>query len=51
MIINRVWAMPNKWTFKVKPIGELVSRYVGDGKGCCNATPIIEKEDYHESWR
>jgi hypothetical protein len=33
MIINRVWAMPNKWTFKVPPIAELISRYVGDGKG------------------
>jgi len=25
--------MPNKWTFKIKPIGELVDRYVGDGVG------------------
>jgi len=32
MIINRVWAMPNKWTFTIKPIKELVNRYVGDGK-------------------
>jgi len=32
MIINRVWAMPNKWTFTIKPIKELVDRYVGDGK-------------------
>ena len=27
MIINRVWAMPNKWTFKIKPIRELLERY------------------------
>ncbi len=33
MIMNRVWAMPNKWTFLIKPIAELVARYVGDGKG------------------
>jgi hypothetical protein len=33
MIINRVWSMPNKWTFTIKPIAELLSRYVGDGKG------------------
>ena len=33
MIINRVWAMPNKWTFKIPPIAELIARYVGDGKG------------------
>jgi hypothetical protein len=32
MIINRIWAMPSKWTFKIKPIAELLSRYVGDGK-------------------
>lgn len=32
MIINRVWAMPNKWTFTIKPIKELLNRYVGDGK-------------------
>jgi len=33
MIINRVWAMPNKWTFRIKPIAELLARYVSDGKG------------------
>ena len=25
--------MPDKWTFKIKPIAELLGRYVGDGKG------------------
>ena len=33
MIINRVWAMPNCWTFQIPPIRDLVARYVGDGKG------------------
>ena len=33
MIINRVWAMPNRWTFTIKPIAELLARYVGDGRG------------------
>lgn len=33
MKITRVWAMPNKWTFTIKPIRELISKYVGDGKG------------------
>lgn len=28
MNINRVWAMPNKNTFDIKPIKELVSRYI-----------------------
>ena len=31
MMINRCWAMPNKWTFKIKPIAELLKRYVGSG--------------------
>lgn len=30
---RRVWAMPDKWTFKIKPIAQLLARYVGDGKG------------------
>lgn len=25
--------MPNKWTFQIKPIAELLARYVGNGKG------------------
>lgn len=33
MIVNRIWAMANKWTFQIPPITELISRYVGDGKG------------------
>jgi|SRR3990167_2153187 len=28
MKISRVWAMPNKWTFTIKPIKELLSREV-----------------------
>lgn len=31
--ISRVWAMPNKWTFSIKPIRRLLNRYVGGGKG------------------
>lgn len=31
MKINRIWAMPNKWTFTIKPIKELLNRYVGEG--------------------
>lgn len=33
MIITRQWAMPSKDTFTIKPIKELISRYVGDGIG------------------
>jgi hypothetical protein len=32
VIINREWAMPDRWTFKIKPIADLLTRYVGDGK-------------------
>ena len=28
MIINRVWAMPNKNTFSIKPIGKLLRKYI-----------------------
>ena len=33
MKISRVWAMPNKWTFQIPPIANLLAQYVGDGKG------------------
>ena len=28
---NRVWAMPNHNTFSIKPIGDLINRYIDDG--------------------
>lgn len=31
--LSRVWAMPSRHTFTIKPIRELLARYVGDGKG------------------
>lgn len=31
MIINRIWAMPNSKTFTIKPIKELLNRYITDG--------------------
>ena len=33
IIFNRVWAMPSKDTFTIKPIEELIHRYVGNGVG------------------
>jgi len=33
MIFNRVWAMPNKWTFEIKPIRHLIYKYGGEFKG------------------
>lgn len=31
MIIERKWAMPNKWTFTIKPIRELLQEELTDG--------------------
>jgi hypothetical protein len=31
MTIERIWAMPNKWTFTIKPIRELLEREVTEG--------------------
>lgn len=31
MKINRLWSMPNKWTFTIKPIKDLLEREVGSG--------------------
>src|SRR3990167_11369382 len=31
MKIERIWAMPSKDTFTIKPIAELLKRYVGNG--------------------
>ena len=31
MKIDRIWAMPNKWTFTIKPIRDLLSQEVGVG--------------------
>lgn len=28
MIINRCWAMPNKWTFQIEPIRKLIKKYI-----------------------
>lgn len=31
MVINKTWAMPNKNTFTIKPIKELIEKYLYDG--------------------
>ncbi|HEY7865561.1 MAG TPA: hypothetical protein VIC51_06120 [Psychromonas sp.] len=36
MIINRSWAMPNKNTFSIKPINELVNRYAKGAVSSCD---------------
>lgn len=37
MIITRQWAMPNSRTFSIKPINELIMKYIG----CLPPNPII----------
>jgi tRNA1(Val) A37 N6-methylase TrmN6 len=34
MKIERKWSMPNKWTFTIKPISELLKEEVTDGLWC-----------------
>lgn len=34
MTIERKWAMPNKWTFTIKPIAELLKEEVTEGLWC-----------------
>jgi hypothetical protein len=33
LVISKAWAMPNRWTFEIKPIKELINRYVGQEGG------------------
>lgn len=28
LVIRRTWAMPSKWTFEIKPIKELIDKYI-----------------------
>jgi hypothetical protein len=36
--INRIWAMPNRWTFTIKPIKELINAYFR------KEIPILKKD-------
>ena len=31
MVINRIWCMPNKWTFQMKPAKDLINKYLTSG--------------------
>ena len=33
LIIDRIWAMPNKETFTIKPIKELIKKYISQSQG------------------
>lgn len=28
MMINRIWSMPNKWTFKIEPVQQIIDKYI-----------------------
>ena len=43
MVVNRVWAMPHKNTFSIKPIGELVERYTSGGKSLLTLLQTTQK--------
>ena len=44
MIINRAWAMPNKHTFRIKPIKELIDKYFDP---LCNSIdPFANENNY-----
>lgn len=46
MKIERVWAMPSKWTFDVVQIKSLVRKYAGDGTGW--ADPFAGQSSFAE---
>lgn len=48
MIINRIWAMPNKKTFTIKPIKELLERVIPKGSKVLDPFPFEYKEDATE---
>ena len=43
MVVNRVWAMPHKNTFSIKPIGELVERYTSGRKSLLTLLQTTQK--------
>ncbi len=45
MKIERIWAMPNKRTFQIKPIKELLSEEIPKGKPILDPFPFEYKED------
>lgn len=46
MIINRAWAMPNKHTFDIKPIKELISRYVSMFEHSSDVSPYLSIDPF-----
>lgn len=53
MKFDRIWAMPNKWTFTIKPIRELIGQEMNGGLWCdpfCGAnSPAQVRNDLDEA--
>ncbi len=47
-IITRVWAMPNKQTFSIKPIKDLIQRYLPMGRAMGWVDPFCGRSEYCE---
>lgn len=45
MEINRIWAMPNKRTFSIKPIKELLSKHITEGSFIIDPFPFNYEKD------
>lgn len=56
MLIKRVWCMPNKYTFQIKPIKELLARYGDEEWGekveikTCPFCGFIPQIEISENW-
>lgn len=50
MIFNRIWSMPNSETFKMKPIKELITRYINEKE--CWVDPFVRNSIFKKqcSW-
>ena len=48
MIINRIWAMPNKRTFQIKPIADLLAIEINTGVPVLDPFPFEYREDATE---
>lgn len=48
--INRIWAMPHSLTFTIKPIRELINRYVKEGMIIIDASDLQAEKQMADSF-
>lgn len=46
MIMSKKWAMPNKETFKIKPINEIITRYIEETQAKRIADPFVRNSPF-----